>query len=168
MSRHIGERVFVLLFCINFIRGTELLYIRGIKTHTFLQLCCNEQSFALCLRQFRFYITAAANGQHIRRDISAISAKNTGYHIPKSGLTVSTFAVGNNQSLHINLAHCRQTYDSLHIINKSSIFLEEGRKGILPNFHTVFTGVNRSLLGNEIFGIVFTHGICAFTQITGA
>ncbi len=83
MTWNIGKRCFVFLLCVNFIRRTKLFYIRGIKSHTFFQLCCNEQSFSLGLGKFWFHISFTPNRQHISGDVTTISSKHTGYHIPE-------------------------------------------------------------------------------------
>ena len=165
MGRNIGERIFVFLLCIDFIRGAELLYIGCVKSHTFLQFGGNEQSFTFCLGKFRLYISAASDRQHIGRDIATVGTKDSRHHIPEGRLAVSAFTVGNDKSLHIDLAHCGKTYDFLDIVNKGNIVLEEGVQSILPDIRSVISGGNSGLLGNEIFRVMITQTAGALAKV---
>ena len=168
MGRNIGEGIFVFLLCIDFIRGAELLNIGCVESHAFLQFSSNEQSFTFCLGKFRLYISAASDRQHIRRDISAIGTKGSRNHIPEGRLAVSSFTIGNDKCLHIDLAHCGQTYDFLHIVNKAGIILEEGVQSIIPDIRSVFSGINSGLLGNEIFRVMVTQTADALAKVNRA
>ena len=165
MGRNIGERVFVFLLCIDFIRGAKLLNIGCVESHAFLQFSSNEQSFAFGLGKFRLNISAASDRQHIGRDIATVGTKDSRHHIPEGTLAVSAFTVSNDKCLHIDLAHCGQTYDFLHIVNKGSIILEEGVQSILPDIRSVFSGVNSGLLGNEIFRVMVTQTADALAKV---
>lgn len=115
MRRSESKWGFVLLFGVYLVCRTELLYNRCVQSHALFQLGGDQQTLALCLRQFRLDVPLAAYRQSIGGNVAAVGTHDTSQHIPEGGFAVPTVTVGNDQCLDIDMTDKRQSGNALHI-----------------------------------------------------
>ena len=154
MRRDEAKRVLELLLGIHNVSGTKLFQYRSRQAHTFLQLGCNNQTFAFEFCHFWLYVSATPNCQCICGHIAGIGSQHSADGIPEGTLAITALAIGNNQRFQIHLANSSHTDDFLNIVDQRLVMTEEQVQRILPDFFAVITNRAAGNLRNQIFWIV--------------
>lgn len=109
MARYVFEWIFIFLFCEYLICGAEMFCICSIQSCPFSQLCCDKKSFSFGFGKLWFYIPTASGSEEISRNVSAVTAKDTGDGISESGFAIVTFTIGNDEGFYINFLAAKST-----------------------------------------------------------
>ena len=152
MAGHIAEGVLILFLGVDFVGGAELLHIRCVQAHTFLQLGSDDEPLSLGFGQLRFHVPFAAHRQRIGGHIATVGAKHPRDGVPEGGLAVAALAVSNNQGLDVDLANSSKADNLLYIIHELPVTEEEGVERILPDVRPGRGWVHTGLLGDKVCG----------------